>query len=256
MSLFVDELNKISRGNPQPMGFGRGQASQPRPRIMLICALSPRSAAKAAGMAAGADAAVVRAGLGKATDKAFKQCASVLPDIPWGLWLDGYQASETIGLNYDFVVFPAQGTPLGALGERQTGRLLEVTTSLNDGLLRTVNEIGVDGLLLGCPTDVPLTWQYLMQIQHVAQLVAKPLLVMVPPTVTAAELKQLWEAGVDGVIIDLTAAESGGDIKRLREAIDGMSFTSPRRRHRIKAMLPATNLEAEIAAKSDDEEDI
>jgi len=258
MSQFIDGLNKISRNNPQPMGFGRSKTAAPGPRIMLIAAL-PAAATKPAALTDGADAAIVRPAKNSDGSKSVKKCAAAVPGIPWGIWFDGANtpAPATDDTAHDFIVFPAQETPLSAIGKGKAGRLLAVDASLSDGLLRAVDDIEVDGLLLlenPAEAGTPLTWQDLMRIQHIARLVAKPLLAVVRAAITQGEIQQLWQAGVDGLVIELAAGRSG-DIRRLRDTIDQMSFASPHHRRRNKALLPLVpHKEATAPAADDDEE--
>jgi len=64
----------------------------------------------------------------------------------------------------------------------------------------------------------------------------------VPSNATANELQALWEAGVDGVIVEVGAGQPAG---RLREVIDKLAFPSSRKRE-VETLLPYIGGEAEI----------
>ena len=98
----------------------------------------------------------------------------------------------------DFVVIPAAGRIATTPQEEKVGRILQVESSMDDGLLRAANDLPVDAVLV---TDTfegsgPLVWHQLMIFQHLARLISKPLIVSIPADVNGEELKALWEAGV------------------------------------------------------------
>ena len=70
----------------------------------------------------------------------------------------------------------------------------------------------------------PIAWHHLMLFQRLANLLSKPLLVPVPLNITAGELKALWEAGVDGVVVEAGAEPPAGGLKELRQAIGKLTF--------------------------------
>jgi hypothetical protein len=90
----------------------------------------------------------------------------------------------------------------------------------------------------------------LMVFQRLGSLTTKPLLVSVPAKVTAGELKLLWEAGVDGVVITVGAGQAGG-LRGLREAVSKLSFPSPRRRGRVKARIPQINASVDVEGEEE-----
>jgi hypothetical protein len=257
MSKFADKLKHISQAAPQPMGFGRRQEAEARPEMLLVAKLAGGGASKLAGLVAGADAGLVDISESGGDDKMLRKCVRAVPDIPWGGWLKGERrpgGGELECPDCDFVVLPAAQTPVGILeNATEVGRILEVSASLNAGILRTINDLPVDGVLItfedeGSPA---LTWQRLMTLQHFADLLAKPLLTEVPPEVSAGELKMLWEAGVDGVIVEVGTGRPGSQLKRLREAISELPSPSSGRRGKVKALLPKTGQETTVAAEEE-----
>jgi len=253
MSKFADKLKHVSQAEAQPMGFGRRQVAAAKSGMILVAKLAGGGVSKLAGLVAGADAGLLNISGSGSDSKALQK-----PDIPWGGWLKGERrpgGGELECPGCDFVVLPAAETPVGILeSSTDVGKILEVSTSLNAGILRTVNDLPVDGVLVTFEDeDSPvLTWQRLMTLQHFADLLDKPLLTEVTPEVTDGELKMLWEAGVDGVIVEVGAGKPGGQLKRLREAISKLPPLSLGRGGKVKALLPQTGQEAEVA----DEEEL
>ena len=95
-----------------------------------------------------------------------------------------------------------------------------------------------------------------MLFRRFADLLSKPLLVSVPSGVTAGELQALWEAGVDSVVFELRVGQPQGGLKELRQAIDEIDFTSPRRRGKVEPLLPRISAGmGETAAEEEEEEE-
>ena len=251
MSKFIDKLSQISQGGPQPMGFGAGKLISSQPKMLLVASLTGVDVGRLADYVAGADAGLLSVSSLPSGTESLKEASQAVPGIPWGGWLKGVGGKETKRvkkLDCDFVVFPAGDTSL-ALAGGEVGRVLEIEASLDQGLLRTIDELSVDAVLItGEEGGAILTWRHLMLFQRVAEAVAKPLLVSAPSKVTADELQMLWEAGVSGVIVE---AGSGG-LNGLRRTIDKASFTPQGRRRKEKALLPYLRTETAEAAEEEE----
>jgi len=70
--------------------------------------------------------------------------------------------------------------------------------------------------------------------------------------VTDDELLALWEAGVDGVVLEV--GEVAGREKKLRQLIDQQTFP-PRKRGRAAALLPYISGETGITTEEEEEEE-
>ncbi len=155
------------------------------------------------------------------------------------------------------MVFPAANTPLTLLPDDDTGKILEIDSSLSDGLLRAANELPIDAVLITTEQkgEYFLTWHHLMLFQHFAGLLTKHLLAGIPSNVTANELQALWEAGVDGVVIEVSAGQPADLLKKLRQVIDKLAFPSQHKRGKIEALLPQIGREASIITEEEEEEE-
>ena len=182
-----------------------------------------------------------------------------LPDIPWGIYLDDDADKKTASLEgegYDFVVFSASGRISVTPQEEKVGRILQVAAAaLDDGLLRAVNDLPVDAVLAaGEEPGGAVAWHHLMQVQRLSNLLAKPLLVDVPAGITEVEIKALWEAGADGVVVAADGLPPGG-LSELRRLIDGLPPRSARRRGKSEALLPRIGRGTSPAAEEEEEDD-
>jgi len=255
MSRFIDKLNQVSRVVPQSMGFRKAQPVSEKPKILLIASLA--GAGGLANYVAGADAGLLRIPKLSSGAKTLREMSQAAPDIPWGGWLrnigqGGIKQMAKAGC--DFVVFPAANTPLALLQNDEIGKILEVESSLSEGLLRAVNELSIDAVLIAAEQEGEyfLTWHHLMLFQHFADLLTKPLLASIPSNVTANELQALWEAGVDGVVIEVGAGQPVERLKELRQTIDKLVFPSQRKRGKAEALLPHIGREASIVTEEEE----
>ena len=258
MSRFIDKLKRASQAAPQSMGF---KAAQPisKPRMLLVASLSQADVDNLAGYLAGADAGLLPIARLTSGAKQFKEIARLTPDIPWGGLLKDSGQSGTkriVQAGGDFIVFPAN-TSLKILEDEEVGKVLEVEASLDEGLLRAVDGLPADAVLITGQekSDYFLTWHHLMLFRRFADLLTKPLMVSVPPGVTADELQAIWEVGVDGVVVDIVVGQPVGKLKELRQMIDSLALPSKRRRTKTAALLPHLRGETGIVTEEEEDED-
>ena len=261
MSRFIDELNRVAKATPQPMGFRAAQPASSEPRILLIASLAQiGDSDRLADGIDGADAVLLRLAKSDLAAKTLQKIAASLPDMPWGGWLEdiGAKKMETlVEAGGDFVVFPAASRVLATPQDDKVGKILQVESSLGEGLLRAVNDLTVDAVLT---TDAygagdSIAWHHLMLFQRLANLLVKPLLASVPLNVTASELKTLWEAGVDGVVVGVGAGQPAGRLRELRRSIGELTFRPSRKRGKAEALLPRIGGESSPATPDEEEEE-
>ncbi|MDP2730118.1 MAG: hypothetical protein Q8O55_06530 [Dehalococcoidales bacterium] len=257
MSKFVDRLNQLARGGSTSLGFLSQKSASLKPKIQLVVSLAQEDSGEP-GALAGADAGLLRISKPTAGGEALRKIAQAIPEIPWGVRLEGgwEKTEEFTKAGADFIVFSTTSTPLTIIEAAEAGKILELEPSISDGLLRTVNELPVNAVLIAGEQEEskPLTWQNLMLFQRFALLLNKPLLVPVPAKVTAGELKTLWEAGVSGAVIE-AAKQTQDGLKKLRQEIDKLEFSSPRRRERREALLPRIARETSPTKEEEEEEE-
>jgi len=259
MSQLIDKLNRVSQTVPQPMGFTAAQPISPKPKLLLIASFTQVNVDGLAEYVDGADGGLLHIHQSPEA-KALQELSRSISNIPWGVWLRNSgqpEIKQTMKAGCDFVVFPAAKTSLAILQDETVGRILEIEASLSDGLLRAIDELPVDAVLIAeeLREDYLLTWHHLMLFQHFANLLTKPLLVSIPSNATANELQALWEAGVDGVIVEVEAGQPVGRVSKLRQAIDKLTFPSRRKRRKTEALLPHIGQESGIVADEDEDED-
>ena len=260
MSRFINKLNQLSRAELQPIGFRRTQPVSSKPKMQLVAGLAQENAESLAGYVAGADAGLLHISKLSSGAKILQKISQAMSDIPWGGWLEGggqAEIKQMTKVGCDFVVFPATNTPLAILQNDEVGKILEVEASLDEGLLRAVNELPIDAVLIAGERREGyfLTWQHLMLFQRFADLLTKPLLVAIPSNVTDNELQAVWEAGVNGVIVEVTVEQPQDRLKELRQVIDKLAFPLPRKREKTQPLLPHIDREPSIVTAEEEEEE-
>ena len=260
MSKLIDKLNQVSQAVPQPVGFRTTRAVSPKPRMLLVASLAQANVENLADYVAGADAGLFHVSESRSGARTLQKISQVVPDIPWGGWLRGSgrgEIKQMVKVGCDFVVFPAANTSLAVFQGDEPGKILEVESSLSEGLVRAINELPVNAVLIASERREGyfLTWHHLMLFQRFADLLTKPLLVSIPSGVTASELQALWQAGVDGVVVEVGVGQAAERLKELRQLIDKLVPPSPRKPGKAKALLPYIGREPSAPTEEEEEEE-
>jgi len=249
MSKLIDRLNKMAETTPQPIGFKAAPSILPKAKILLIASMAQASNVS--------DVDAILISRLDSGSKALSEIARSIVDIPWGLFSEyangrGFEVVTEAGC--DFIVFPTSAS-LAIPEDDKIGKVLQVEASLNEGLIRTINELPVDAVLITREQtgEYALTWQHLMLFQRFANLLAKPLLVNAPLNVTTEELQLLWKTGIEGVVVEIENKQATGRLKELRQMIDTADFT-PHRRAKIEALLPRISSEPGPIPEDEEEE--
>ena len=257
MSRLIDKFQKAAKSSVQSMGFRTARSAAPEPGILLIVSITPEAIKNKADIG-NASAVLIRPNSAPVTAAGVKKIAETLPDIPVGLYVEDTDDKEIATMSEagcDFLVFPASSRISPASEDKKTGRILQVESAMDDSLLRAVNSLPVDAILAGDTfTGGAMVWHELMIFQHLANMLAKPLIINIPPDITEAELKALWEAGADGVMVEATAMKAGG-LKKLCESISRLPPRSKRKQGKVDALLPRTGGGSLTSAPPDEEEE-
>jgi hypothetical protein len=242
MSKFIDKLKAVSSGGLQPLGFRTGGA-EPKPRMLLVAHIAEPGAEPDFG---GADAVLVS--VPKAGGKSPKTLFKATPDIPWGGWLKevGREEVQQLGeIGADFVVFPAASVPTAILEDEKLGKIVEVEPTFDASLLKAADDLPLDAVIIA-EEKPTLSWRQLMLFRRGANLLTKPLLLVVSPDITPGELQALCEAGVSGVV-------AASKLDRLRRMVNKLAPPKAGRGRKAEPLLP--RLSGETGTVAEEEED-
>jgi hypothetical protein len=174
-----------------------------------------------------------------------------------GVWLqdgkgDTAQAREQ---GFDFIVFGGDEAPASLLLEEEAGLMMQVQPDLQDSLLQALQWMPLDALIVRWEGTITVRRQ--LELQRLSGFSRKPLFLFIEGEPQTGELEALREAGVIGIVVDLS--KSGGDarLKALRERIDSLR-PRPRRDRRddsIVSITPAMVAVAPEPAEPDGDDD-
>ncbi|OGN98388.1 MAG: hypothetical protein A2Y58_01115 [Chloroflexi bacterium RBG_13_51_52] len=258
MSRLIDNLTKLSQAAPPPMGFHTSRQAETSPTMLIIGRTAIKSAAPAAKASSGADAVLIYADKSEPAIEDIKKTVKPLGDIPWGVYLEesGKATAALIEGGCDFVVFSPTSRIPDLPQDEKVGKILQVESSMDDGLLRAVNDLPADAVLV---TDAlegkgTITMHQLMIYRHLAAFISKPIIVPVAANITEAELKALQDAEIDGVMADMDIAK-GEDLKKLRKTIGKLPPRSAKKRDKRGVLLPRAGGESQTIEPPDEEEE-
>ena len=151
-------------------------------------------------------------------------------------WLDGspQAARQAESAGADFLAFDPAKTGLDTVGEN-VGKVISIDASFENALLHSMSELPFEAVILRREAQNTVTWLDLMHFRRLADAITKPLLVPLAPDAGPALLKALWEAGVDGVIVEALAA---GEIQKLRRSMDELDLPARRKWLRVRPLVP------------------
>lgn len=252
MSKLLERLNRVSRGPGQPMGF-RASAISKGPSMVLIAALTEGDDKAAAAARESADAVLLS--FGKLKGESLGQIVASIGDLPWGVSLKEVTAdglSQLRDRGCDFLVFDAARAPLALLREEEMAKIVEIEPSLADGLVRAIEQLPIDAVLIAEEGELSLSIHRLMVCQHVANLVGKPLVARTPLGISEEDLNELLETGIAGLVVNLERGVEE-ELSKLRQAIDTLPSSRWRRKESTEALLPYTR-EREIMQPEEEED--
>ena len=245
MSKFIDRLKQISLPSPKVMGFRQNNETTTRLKIQLVAFVN-RSTDTIVNKLSAADAIIIN------------DIKQLPPDILWGFAAEKVSIEEVdkaVEAGSDFVVLPADEEVLSP--DKNTGKVLQLDESVSDILLRAVNELPFDAVLVNgdSETGTTITWRKLMQFSRFSGLVSKPVLVFIPPEVSSAELQLIWEMGISGVVISVKTASDVNLLNKVREMINGLQHPSPKKKERLIPFLPQGSTPAAKPEEPDEDDD-
>lgn len=255
MSKFTDKLYKISRSVAAPIGFHSATSEPGDSSLLLIAGIFSADIKKVKSLdGISIDAALIlnqNLGLKKA-----KQFAKVLSDTPLGIIISQLSeinnAANSVAADLDFIAFDKQ-VSMTNVEKTSVGKLFMIDASFNMDLTKAVNGIDLDGVIIDNSQEELLSVEHLLICQRLRELLHKPLLMILPPLVTSAELCRLREVGITGVISSKTwSVESLID---LRHKIDNLPKRDAHWNSKIDAILPSYAGYKDEGEDEDEDED-
>jgi hypothetical protein len=223
--------------------------------MLLVCGISDANVTAAEVMVnAGVDAGLILEE-GSGSDE-LAQMVKAMGDIPLGLFLGEASkggVGEVAASGCDFVVFDVKA-PVAALEEGDMGRFLVVEPSLDVGLVRAINGLDVDGVLINRGKESFISVEYLLLCQRLGDVLDKPLLAALASLTTNKELNSLWEAGIDGIVAP--PGQGSEELLKQKEMINGLPTGTKRRRGKAGVIVPHYGGSLSIEEEEEEEEEV
>jgi hypothetical protein len=210
-------LQSLSKSSTTPIGFHPSASESKCPAMLLIAGLSGTKVNEAKIVAdVNADAGLI---LGEGISaKIVKQMFEAVGDVPLGVFVKSIseeKINELASLGSDFLVFDIKAAA-AVLHKEAIGKFLMIEPSLDQGLVRAINSLEVDGVFISRGGDPFVAVEHLLVCQRFVELLEKPVIIALPSLVTKAELTSLWQAGVDGIVTPSTqSVEAFTELKKM-----------------------------------------
>ncbi len=255
MSKFVDKLQDLSKSSPTPIGFRTSVSEFKRPAMLLIAGLSGTKIDEAKMVADGNANAGLILDEGSST-KIVGQMVKALGDIPLGVVVNGMsqeKIDELTSVGCDFIVFDISMTAL-ILQKEEVGKFLMIEPSLDQGFVRAINSLDIDGVVISNRNEDPfIAVEHLLVYRRFVEILEKPVLMTLPSLVTKGELTSLWQAGVVGLVSSLR--QSGKSLGELEKMISELPGKLKGRRAKADVKLPPYH-GSDVADENEEEEEI
>jgi hypothetical protein len=138
-------------------------------------------------------------------------------------------------------------TPASALLSEELAYLLRVPVDMPDSLLRSLEPVSLDGLVVAVNGSLSLRDQ--LALVRLAGFTHKPLFVELKRVPSAVDLEVLRDSGAIAVVLDIGAGDNA--FAEVRKSIDGLP---PRRRRRDEREGPSVTLQATAVPVEEEEE--
>ncbi len=244
MSKLIERIKKLGQSEETLVGFGSAAKATGQPTILLIGQTSA-SNLKSVGEAK-VDAIVVE-GRAEEIDGAL----SALKGKVWGVRSESMNADQAVSLKTqgaDFIVFNAESTDAAVLDIDDLAAVLVIDGGIEDDEERGLRSLSIDAALYVPSEELnDLSVSRLGQIQTARSAIGKPTIVAVSHDVGAKQVETLRNAGVVGLLADLSSADR---IDKLRETVNNL----PRKKQRSeKANTPLVPFGGNRTATTSDE---
>lgn len=259
MSKLIDKFNSAAQTGSHGMGFSVNKSSQPRLTMLLIATLEDSETGHLIDRIKGADGVLLELANVTSGMKAMEKISQTFPDMLCGARLLNINEAELKKLaeaQFDFVVLPANSASLVVSENENTSKILEIDNFIAEGLLRTVNDLPVEALLVSneAGSNLALTWLRLMVFQRFGSAVSKFLLAPLSANVTAKELQAVWAAGVNGIIVRVTPELAADKMQELHQMLEKLKLP-PRKSAKRDVLLPRLRTETADPAEEEEEEE-
>ncbi|GEM_PF-2708924 len=212
MSKLIQRLHQIYDQSPS-LGFRSSQLQAQRMVVIALCTEDKKARE-----------------IEKCVDGIVFPCGfmpSPPPEIPWGILLPSEEEVNKVREEGgDFIIVGPETNMVVA--EDETGKIMLLSPDLSSSFMWSSNLLPVEGIALKMG-EAPWNLSHLADIERFSALVQKPLVLFLPSLPPTPELKVLWKAGVEGIMVSQFSKKDFEELNRVT--------LPPRRKGRIYASL-------------------
>ena len=258
MSKLIGKLEQVAHPAPRRLGFAISRDEAKSSSLVLVVRLESDSSKLIKESQKSADAAILRVSRIDSKKGSIKEMASVKDGIPWGVQAEVVRMEEVEGLRQagcDYLVFGIEGTPGGVLNEENMGKVLSIEVSLEEQLMRVLEEMPADVIFIESQPESVITVKGLMAYRSVISYVSKPVLTLSSLDLEHAELSALQNVGVVGIVVEPRTSGDMKKVAKLRKTIESLPPREPGEKGTVSAIVPQTAPGPALAESMPDEED-
>ncbi len=232
MSELIKKLRIAARLDPPPMGFTKVNKAASKPKPILVARISGEFKALAS-LLKGADAVFVDVQQEEVAARIVGQLSKLKGNFSHGCRLDTLACKLK-----DFSVFSLD-SDMSEVKKAEKGRVLAIVPEIEDKYLRSLDDLPIDAVMVtGKNNDkCRLTLQNYMLCHRLAMAVSRPLIIHISPDITAQDVEEMWDYGIDGVVVDIDA-NNPDVIQKFRKIIDSLEFTTRRKKISLTPIIP------------------
>lgn len=254
MSKLLERLEQVNKGPVRALGFAPRREAETLPTMLLLAWADGANKQDLSKVSSRTDALVLPL---SALESSPSESAPPEGSI-WGIAFDKADgnlveiAKEKGG---DFVTFNLDGTLVDYLSEGDVARVLQIPANLDDSLMRGLEDLPVDVILLKRPEPQgPLSLTHMLAISNVRSAMSRYMLLEWDTGLTSHELEQLNDMGIDGIVANL-GKMSPSAIGKLKENIDKLPPRKARNEQKLSPTLPRAQESAPLQHHHEEEEE-
>ena len=237
MSKLLERLEQVNKGPVRTLGFAPRREAETLPTMVLLAWVDGAKKQDLSKLSSRTDALVLPLGAleGSASQPAPPERAV------WGIAFDeagGNLVEIAKEKGGDFVTFNLDGVLVDYLSEGEVARILRIPATLEESLMRGLEDLPVDVILLKRPEPQgKLSLTHLLAISNVRSAMSRYMLLEWDAGLTSHELEQLSDMGIDGIVANLSKM-SASAIGKLKENIDKLPPRKTRNEQKLGPSLP------------------
>ncbi|MCH7626827.1 MAG: hypothetical protein IIC83_12970 [Chloroflexi bacterium] len=262
MSKLIELLDKTTEASSSPLGFGAASGRIATNLQIVLIGQAAADEINGSSTLADSKADAVLVTMTSLDGTALDGIQKALKDRLWGVRVGALSEEQAVLLKEkgcDFVVFDPENTAAAVLNDRELGAIIAVNADLDEETGGAITGLSLDAAIYAPGESlIPLTVQRLIEVQLVRDLVGKHFLISIPAGMTTSDLEALKNAGIAGMVMNLSSHE---DIAKAKEAIDRIPHRRPKSRDggRYRAQVPSAGFvvasQQEVPDIPDDDDD-